>query len=562
VNVMIVETPAKGRTLAPFLGKDWRIEACYGSLRNFPEDELGIDVARDFRPTFRLLPGMGGRLRKLSAALRSASAVYLATDPDEGGDLTAWHLIEQLNLPPECPILRLNLQALTADAVRAALRHARPLDQKRVEAALARATVDRLFSHLVLPLASRGLNDLPPITRAGAVALRLIAEREQMAVESQPMWTLHARFDTDGGTFDAALYTLKHGQAHLANPTQAEKLRHVLAQAVFQVAQAAETTRVRLPLAPFTTTTLLQNASGELGLPPDQTRALAHALYTSGAITFPETASSRIAPEAVTAAHAYIRHTYGDAYVGDAVDTADEAGEAIRPTDVHRLPETVSGGEGALYGLIWRRFIEAHMAPAQYRLCGARILAGKTAEQPYPVDFRVQEMGLSFAGFLALHGEPVADESAFPVISHLRPGQPLTLAEVRVEPYPARRTLPYTRSLLISVLAARGLPLNAADELTARGYLRAEAGQLMLTENGQRLYAALNAHFAPIINDDMTERLTAGIAQIAVGGTDRLTVVRAFWEALQPCLRHASEGMGGALAVVPEHVEDGDERAT
>ncbi|MBE2270205.1 MAG: hypothetical protein IAE80_18345 [Anaerolinea sp.] len=549
MNVMIVETPAKGRTLAPLLGKDWRVEACYGPLRDFPEDELGIDVARDFRPIFRLLPGAGGRLRKLAQVMQEADVVYFATRPDAEGEALAGQLLELVNLPPDKPTYRLHLPTLTPTTLSEALEHPRQIDLNRVEAYTTRLIVDRLFSHLVAPLADRMLDGKYPLDRLACVALRLIAERDTAAKLSYA--TIHAHFDTTDGDFDALLTTQKLGQARLNVPNQAEKLRDVLTQAHYQVAKTAQTVRPRPPLPPFTPITLLQAAAGELGLTAAQTRALAHSLYDHGAITFPETAATRVTPKAVMATRDFIRQTYGDAYLPhESSSEGVEIAEAIRPTDVNRLPETVTGDGAALYKLIWQRFIAAHMAPARYRLRGALIHAGKTPDQPYPVFFRVQDHRLEFDGFLRAYSElkPEADTtpSPFDVLAHLHTGQALMLPDLRVERHDAP-TSAYTEATLLTELASRGIPISdASARLVASGYVVAEVGQLRLTEMGRRLHAYLEAYFADVLTDDFTARLHADFDRIAQGETERLTAVRGYWATLQPDIIRATEALVGA----------------
>lgn len=530
MKLIIVETPAKGRTLAAALGKGWQIEACFGALQGFPEDTLGIDLTRDFRPTLRLLPGKGNRLRKLSRSMHAAEAVYFATAPGVDGEALAWELLELAQLPADKPIFRLDLPALDKATVTEAIQLRRELDPKLRDAHRARLLVDRLFSYHVAPLVSTVLGEGHAISRLQSVFLRGIVERERTAV-GQPGWTVSARFEANGVPFDAALYTRQRGRARLSTQAQAEGLRDLLAQSVFTVARTAQTARTRAPRPPFTTLSLVQ-AAAELGLAPDTTLALAQLLYESGWITYPHTESTHIPPDAVTAVRDFSLRTYGaDALPPPTPPVTEAQGEAIRPTDVTRLPDQLDGAGAPLYALIWTRFVAAHLLPARYTLHGALIHAGKSADQPYPLDFRAHSIVVEAEGFLKV--DPALLPKTNADLSGVGQGDALKPVELLVQPANTE-VQPSAESALLADAESKRIctseqSVEALTGLIERGYLRRADGCLQTTEHGVAVSDYLRAAFPTVTGDRFNAQLQSGLEHIAHGGVDHLKVVRWFW---------------------------------
>lgn len=558
MKLVIVESPAKSKKIAGFLGQGWRVEACLGHVRDLPEAELGVEVAADFRPTYEVLPGKGNVVKKLLKAIKDAEAVYVATDPDREGEAIAWHLLKLANVPKDKPVYRALFHAITQDAVREAVAHPRALDVNLVEAQQARRIVDRLVGYLASPLAAKALDGKFSAGRVQSVCLRLVVEREREIETFTPetFWTLALRLAADGTEFTAKLHRVKGADSAFKTREPLDKLVTLLQPAQVWVGKAGRSVKARQPLPPFTTSALQQAASKDLGLSPDKTMALAQTLYEQGWITYMRTDGVSVAPEAQQAVRAYIHVTYGADYLPPEIPTytvktanAQEAHEAIRPTDVTRLPEAVDGDGAALYTLIWKRFVASQMAPALYTVTGAVIYVGKTSGQPFPLEFRASGRTLVFDGFLKVYEEP-ADEGEEDEDSELLPplasGQMLTLVAPVVEEHQTRAPARYTEAALVAALEQRGIgrPSTYAGMVRTvkdKGYVKISQKRLVPTENGMALCDFLTAHFADVLAYDYTARLEESLDRIAAGDTTRLAVLQTFWAGFQPQIGGAAE---------------------
>jgi DNA topoisomerase I len=475
MKLVIVESPAKAKKIAGYLGDGWKVEACRGHVRDLPEKELGVNVEQDFRPQYVVLPGKGNLVKKLVKAIREADAVYLATDPDREGEAIAWHLLQLTGDLKDKSVLRAAFNAITKEAVKAALAKPRQLDAALVEAQAARRVVDRLVGYLVSPLACKALDGRLSAGRVQSVALRLVVEREREIEGFTPetYWTIRALLDAGDvspGTsvFKAKLHRLKDADVKFASRDQAEKLAGLLRGATFWTGKAGQTIKSRNPLPPFTTSSLQQAASKGLGLSPEKTMALAQTLYEQGRITYHRTDAVHVAPEAQATACEVIRREYGEAYLPPTPRTyktkttnAQEAHEAIRPTDVSKLPGENPDGDGAkLYALIWRRFVASQMTPARYTVTGALIHAGQAREKPFPLVFKASGRELIFDGFLRVYEEPEdvdveADEVG--IMPALKEGQPLQLVDLPVDESQTRPSSRFSEAALVQALEKRGV---------------------------------------------------------------------------------------------------------
>jgi len=559
MKLVIVESPAKSKKIAGFLGQGWRVEACLGHVRDLPDAELGVEVAADFRPTYEVLPGKGNVVKKLLKAIKDAEAVYVATDPDREGEAIAWHLLKLANVPKDKPVYRALFHAITKDAVREAVAHPRALDVNLVEAQQARRIVDRLVGYLASPLAAKALDGKFSAGRVQSVCLRLVVEREREIESFTPetYWTLALKLLADGTEFTAKLHRVKGADSTLKTREPLDKLVTLLQTAQVWVGKAGRTVKPRNPLPPFTTSSLQQAASKGLGLSPDKTMALAQTLYEQGWITYMRTDGVSIAPEAQTAAQDYIAREHGADYLPPEPPTytvktanAQEAHEAIRPTDVNRLPQDVDDDGAALYALIWKRFVASQMSPALYTVTGAVIYAGKTQGQPFPMEFRAQGRSLLFDGFLKIYEEP-ADEGEdgndeTGTLPPLKDNQLLQRVAPQVEDHQTRAPARYTEAALVQALEQRGIgrPSTYASMVKTvkdKGYVKSVQKRLVPTENGIVLCDFLTAHFADVLAYDYTARLEDQLDRIAAGNTTRLEVLRAFWEGFNPHLSKATE---------------------
>jgi DNA topoisomerase-1 len=559
MKLVIVESPAKSKKIAGFLGQGWRVEACLGHVRDLPEAELGVDVQSDFRPTYEVLPGKGNVVKKLLKAIKDAEAVYVATDPDREGEAIAWHLLKLANVPKDKPVYRALFHAITEDAVREAIAHPRALDVNLVEAQQARRIVDRLVGYLASPLAAKALDGKFSAGRVQSVCLRLVVEREREIETFTPetYWTLALKLAADGAEFTAKLHRVKGADNVFKTRDPLDKLATLLQSAQMWVGKAGHTVKARHPLPPFTTSSLQQAASKGLGLSLDRTMALAQTLYEQGRITYMRTDGVSIAPEAQAAVRDYIAREQGSDYLPPEPPTytvkaanTQEAHEAIRPTDANRLPRDVDGDGAALYALIWKRFIASQMSPALYTVTGAVIYAGKAQGQPFPMEFRAQGRALLFDGFLKVYEEPAddgeenADESG--TLPPLKDNQPLKLVAPQVEEHQTRAPARYTEAALVQALEGRGIgrPSTYASMVKTvkeKGYVKVSQKRLIPTENGIALCGFLTAHFADMLAYDYTARLEDQLDRIASGNTTRLDVLRAFWDGFNPQLGQATE---------------------
>ncbi len=557
MHLVIVESPAKAKKIAGFLGDGWRVEACLGHVRDLPPDRLGIAVDDDFRAQYAVLSGKKRVIERLTRALNQAETVTVATDPDREGEAIAWHLLQVLRIPRDKPVYRATFHAITRDAVREAVAHPRALDTHLVQAQHTRRVIDRLVGYLASPLAAKALDGKYSAGRVQSVCLRLVVEREReiAAFQAETSWTLAVKLGVEGVDFTAKLHRVKGADGVFKTRDTADKLMAFLADAVWWIEKVGRAERLRAPLPPFTTASLQQVAAKGLGLSPDRTMALAQTLYEAGLITYMRTDSVSVAPEAQAAARDYIAGEHGAGYLPPEppiyitkASNAQEAHEAIRPTDAKRLPQGVEGDGAALYALIWRRFIASQMSAARYTVTGAVIHAGKVQGQPFPLEFRAQGRTLTFDGWLKVYQEPPDDddeEEPSQALPPLSARQQLTNAGLEVITHTTRAPARYSEAALVQALETRGIgrPSTYAGTIKTlkdKGYVKVSQKRLVPTENGGALCDFLTAHFADVLAEDYTARLESQLDRITAGDTRALDVLRAFWTDFQPQLQRAA----------------------
>ena len=559
MKLVIVESPAKAKKIAGFLGEGWKVEACRGHVRDLPETELGVTVAENFRPQYEVLPGKGNLVKRLVKAIREADEVYLATDPDREGEAIAWHLLQLAGNLKGKPVYRAVFNAITESAVKAALAEPRPLDEALVAAQSARRIVDRLVGYLVSPVACKALDGKLSAGRVQSVALRLVVEREREIDGFTPetFFTLKARFGVDGSQFEANLHRLKDSDVRFTTREQAAKVVGLLSGASFWVGKAGQTLKLRNPLPPFTTSSLQQAAAKGLGLSPEKTMQLAQTLYEQGLITYHRTDGVAVAPEAQTAAREIILRDYSDAYLPPTPPSykvkaanAQEAHEAIRPTDVSRLPEDKDGDAAKLYTLIWRRFIASQMTPARYTLTGALVHAGKSKDKPFPLIFKAQGRELAFDGFLRVYEEPEDGDTdnadADGSVPALKEGQALGLVELPIDEAQTRPPTRFSEAGLVQALEKHGVgrPSTYATMVSVvkgKGYVALKQKRLVPTETGIKLCNFLVERFPQVFDVGYTARLETALDRVATGSMNQQDVLSTFWRGFQPQLKTATE---------------------
>lgn len=557
---IIVESPTKTRTLGGFLSKDYKLLASMGHVRDLPEDELAVDVDRDFAPHYVVIPGKKKTISHLKRELAGIDEVYLASDPDREGEAIAWHLAHVLGLPNA---KRIEFNEITADAVRAALQHPRDIDLRRVNAQQARRILDRLVGYEISPLLwkrisgrnSAGLS----AGRVQSAALRLICDREReiAAFVPEEYWSLEVKLRPEGSeeVFAAQVLTRDGEELEPRNEAAVLPLVQELAQQAYVVAKTETRPWTRNPQPPFITSTLQRAAATSLGFSSKKTMQLAQDLYEGievggepvGLITYMRTDSTRVSDQAVALAREYITRHHGPDYVGPGakgkrVKGAQDAHEAIRPTDVRRTPPEMRSylteDQAALYELIWQRFVGSQMAPARFERTTVEITAG-------PFGLRASGSKLIFAGYLAVMPEQ-EEEPEVKVLSSLVAGQPLALVEVVPEQHFTKPPPRYNEASLVQALEENGIgrPSTYAaiiETLRQRKYVQMRSRAFVPTGVGFAVNDYLLQFFPHIMDIQFTARVEADLDEIEDGDVDWVQVLRDYYRDLQQYLTNAAE---------------------
>ena len=545
-KLMIVESQAKAGTIQEYLGEGWQVAASLGHIRDLPKETLGVDVNADFAPTY-LVSGEKVRfVARLTKLMHEAEAVYLATDPDREGEAIAWHLLAVAKVYQ--PVFRVTFNAITKEAVRTAIANPRKLDMPLVEAQQTRRIVDRLVGYLASPVASRTLDGSYSAGRVQSACLRLIVERDQAIADFKPQdyWTVALNLRHADHAFTVDLHQIKGADKQFRQREIAEQVVELIQSCHLWVMDCQIRQEKRYPPPPFTTSTLQQAASQQQGVSPEAVMQTAQVLYEAGVITYHRTDGVTVAPEAQTAARDWIAGAYGADYVPDKPPTyqtkashAQEAHEAIRPTDITRLP----GEDEAVYTLIRDRFIASQMAPAVFSVTEVIVAAGRNPGKPVPMRFRGVGRVRVFDGFQRVpppqdvaHPE---DDKANDSIPTLEINQPLELVEGVIAPHQTRAPARLTEASLIAQLEREGIgrPSTYASMVglvQERGYVTRQGRDLTATRTGQQVMDFLDAHFPQVFETDYTAHLEAELDRIAAGEQTRLAVLKAFWRDFHP----------------------------
>ena len=465
-NLVIVESPAKVKTIKKFLGSRYDVEASMGHVRDLPRSKLGIDIENDFEPKYITIRGKGDLLAKLRKSAKTAEHVYLATDPDREGEAISWHLVTALNLDP-ARMKRITFNEITKNAVKASLKAPRDIDMNLVDAQQARRALDRMVGYEISPVLWKKVKRGLSAGRVQSVALRLIAKREKEIAEFIPTeyWTLDAdlQIPESKKSLSARLYGTDK-KISISSKEEMDAILADLKEAVYTVSEVKHGERTRKPPLPFTTSTLQQDASNRLGFSTSKTMRIAQQLYegvdlakegTVGLITYLRTDSTRIANEADEACRNYIADEFGEAYVGAQRSGApgknsQDAHEAIRPTDITRTPaivkESLSRDQYRLYQLIWRRFAASRMAPAVYDTVSVRIAAGQWI-------FTASGSEIRFAGFMDVYEEENEEkDSGTRAFRDLEKGTELKSAGLSPEQHFTQPPAHFTEASLVRTL--------------------------------------------------------------------------------------------------------------
>jgi DNA topoisomerase-1 len=572
--LIIVESPTKAKTIKKFLPPRFVVKASVGHVRDLPKSTLGVDVDHDFAPRYLTIKGKGDIIKELKAAAKSASEVYLATDPDREGEAIAWHLAELLKL--ENP-KRIELHEITKDAALAAIADPHQIDMPRVNAQQARRILDRLVGYKISPLLWAKVRGGLSAGRVQSVAVRLIVDREReiLAFIPREYWSITARLSKAQAVangvapiiFPAELYQIDGAKAEVTNEQTAMEVVEGVRDAQWRVSTVKERETRRNAAAPFTTSTIQQEASRKLKFRVRKTMQLAQALYegvdlgaegTQGLITYMRTDSTRISDSARDAAREFIQGQYGNEFVGSQKqfkirEGAQDAHEAIRPTSVARTPESLAGvlkrDELRLYRLIWERFVASQMAPAIFDQTTIDMIVGRYT-------FRSTGSVLKFAGFLRVYEEGRDDAGAAPDDLTGDPKKPLLpkltadeLLDLRALEPKQHFTEPpprFTEASLVRALEENGIGRpstysSIVETIQARGYVEQVDRRFHPTDIGIQVNDLLAEHFTDVVDPTFTAQMEGELDGVADRGDDWVAVLRTFYTKFSRELATAEE---------------------
>ncbi len=563
--LVIVESPAKVKTIKKFLGSNYEVMASNGHVRDLPKSQLGIDVDHDYEPKYITIRGKGDILAKLRKEAKKADKVYLATDPDREGEAISWHLSKALNLD-KGRMYRITFNEITKSAVKESIRHAREINQDLVDAQQARRMLDRMVGYRISPLlwakVKRGLS----AGRVQSVALRLIADREEEinAFVPEEYWSLDAEFAVKGEkkSLTAKFYGTPSEKLEIHSREEMDQVLSAVKDASFAVTEVKKGERTKKAPLPFTTSTLQQEASKVLNFSTSKTMRLAQQLYegidvegqgTIGIITYLRTDSTRVSEEASLAAADYIKETYGEAWLPakgkgtskkDADKKIQDAHEAIRPTDIRRLPaavkESLSRDQFRLYQLIWKRFTASCMADARYSTTSVKIDGGGYR-------FTVSASTVAFEGFMSVYVQEEEEKSGnTTLVKAVSRDSVLSLKGMEDRQHFTQPPAHYTEAALVKTLEELGIgrPSTYAPTIStiiARRYVAKEGRNLYLTEIGEVVNNMMKQAFPTIVETDFTVNVESLLDMVEEGKVSWKTVVSNFYPDLNEAVNRAEE---------------------
>lgn len=565
-NLVILESPAKVKTIKKILGNNYEVAASNGHVRDLPKSQLGIDVEHDYEPKYITIRGKGDILANLRKEVKKADKIYLATDPDREGEAISWHLYYALKLDEMermgKKVCRITFNEITKNAVKESLKHARQIDMDLVDAQQARRILDRMVGYRISPLlwakVKRGLS----AGRVQSVALRIICDREEEidAFIPEEYWTLDVNLRVDGEKkpLTAKYYGTKEGKAAIADEKQAQRIMQELQGASYRVAEVKKGERIKKAPLPFTTSTLQQEASKVLNFSTQKTMRLAQQLYegldikgegTVGLITYLRTDSTRVSEEAENMAGTYILDHYGEAYVGEksaekkSGQKIQDAHEAIRPTSLERTPDSIKDQLPRdlfrLYQLIWKRFVASRMAPAKFHTTSVKIEAGEHL-------FLVSASHMCFDGFMSVYTQEEDKEAENRLSRELDQETKLEFLSFDPRQHFTQPPAHYTEASLVRALEELGIgrPSTYAPTITtilARRYIAKENKNLYVTELGEVVNRMMKEAFPSIVDVNFTANMEALLDGVEMGNVKWKTVISNFYPDLSEAVGNAQK---------------------
>ncbi len=553
-TLVVVESPAKAKTIGKYLGKGYTVKATVGHIRDLPTRELGVDVDKKFQPKFVTVKGKEKAIKELKEAAKEADEILIATDPDREGEAIAWHVKDQVG-KTNPNIKRVLFHEITKEAIRLAVSKPLAIDGKKVEAQLARRILDRLVGFKVSPLLWKSIKTGLSAGRVQTVALRLIVEREQDIRKFVPAeyWSITAKLEKDGHEFDAELHKVEGHKPEIGSETAAREIVQAVKDAAFVVTDVKRKERRKRPPAPFTTSTMQQEAAKRLGFTSKRTMAVAQGLYEGvelgdegavGLITYMRTDSTRVASVAIDAVRAYIGREFPKPYLPDepvvygasSRRQTQDAHEAVRPTDVERTPDAVrkylKPEQLKLYQLVWQRFVGSQMAPIVYDTTTVDFDLGRYL-------FRATGSVIVFDGYHRLYSEAREQGEGrtledLPPLPVLAAGDPVTLRAVLPEQHFTEPPPRFSEASLVKELERLGIGrpstyAQISSTLIARHYVAMEEKRFHPTELGETVNKLLIPRFPDIFNVEFTSEMETELDRVEDGELTRVQVLGDFW---------------------------------
>ena len=576
-NLVIVESPSKAKTIGKYLGPDYQVKACMGHLRDLPKSKFGIDIEHDFEPMYQPMKGKEAVIQDMKDAAGRADVTYLATDPDREGEAISWHLKALLELPEE-KTRRVTFNEITKKVVTQAIAEPRAIDQRLVDAQQARRMLDRIVGYQLSPLLWKKVRRGLSAGRVQSVATRLVVEREEeiRAFVPQEYWTLDVELQRIAGP--GKFMGRYHGEdkkRELKSEAQVQEILREIQGQPFSVQSIKRTEKKRQPPAPFITSTLQQEASRKLNMTPKWTMSVAQQLYegvdvegvgTVGLITYMRTDSLRLSEEALAAAADFITGRYGAAYYNGSPrrfktsSAAQDAHEAIRPSDVHLDPESIKASltrdQYRLYKLIWSRFVATQMACARYDAVAiTSVCAGH--------QFRSNHQSLKFAGFTAVYEEsrdeePEEKSAALPDLSE---GEALKLGRTDPQQHFTQPPARYTEATLVKAMEEKGVgrPSTYAaivSTIQDREYVLKKDKKLSPTPLGEVVTNLMKERFQDVVDVEFTANMENRLDDVEAGKIGWKQVLEDFYTDFHREMTAAEEALDGVRIKVPEEETD------
>lgn len=563
-NLVIVESPAKARTIERYLGKGYTVKASMGHVRDLPKSQIGVDVENSFTPKYITIRGKGDILKELRQAAKKAENIYLAADPDREGEAIAWHLSHALKMDPnsECRVV---FNEITKNAILDSFKQPRTIDQDLVDAQQARRILDRLVGYKISPLLWKKVRRGLSAGRVQSVAVKLIIDRENEIKNFKPeeYWTIQSLFEKDKDTFEGSFYGLDGKKKELKSKNDVKEVLEKIDGNKFEIKKVNKRERRRNPALPFTTSSLQQDAARKLNFRAKKTMMIAQQLYEgidlgakaggiTGLITYMRTDSTRISPSAISETKNHIAKTFGKNYVGHSRKNAQQGGaqdahEAVRPTSVHRDPQSLkrvlTTDQYRLYKLIYERFLASQMAPAIMDTMTVHLWNNN-------VEFRASGSKIKFDGFMKIYveGKVEKGKKKDTFLPDLETGMIIDSKKIEPKQHFTQPPPRYTEARLVGTLEKKGIgrPSTYAptiDTIQRRGYVAMEQRRFHPTEIGTIVIDILQQYFPEIIDVDFTANMEKDLDNIEEGQAVWVEVMDEFYQGFSKRLEKAEKEM-------------------